>query len=227
MRGLHGETMLTAWDRCRATVEPRRALALLELVAPEISAETLLDLPLSRRDALLLKARALTFGPGMDGFAICPDCGSPLEFALDSTLFLEGLENAPGPDGTGARPATTEDLLASLDAPDEQQAQAILLSRTLGVEPPVDGAVPDHWVERFESLNSASEIRIQLECAACGGRPVLDLDVVRFFVREIGSAAKRLLREIHALASAYGWSETSIAAMDENRRAAYLEMLDA
>ena len=31
MRGLHGETMLTAWDRCRATVEPRRALALLEL----------------------------------------------------------------------------------------------------------------------------------------------------------------------------------------------------
>ena len=227
MRGLRGEEMLTAWDRCRATVEPRRALALLELAAPEIPAQTLLDLPLSRRDALLLKARALTFGPRMEGFAICPDCASPLEFGMDSTLFLDGLEATPEQDATGARPANTADILASMEAPDEPRAQAILLSRTLGVEPPAEGAIPTEWVERFESLNSASEIRIQLECAACGGRPVLDLDVVRFFAREIGAAAKRLLREIHTLASAYGWSETSIAAMDENRRAAYLEMLDA
>jgi hypothetical protein len=32
------------------------------------------------------------------------------------------------------------------------------------------------------------------------------------------------MREVHELASAYGWQEASILAMSSNRRNAYLEM---
>jgi hypothetical protein len=39
--------------------------------------------------------------------------------------------------------------------------------------------------------------------------------------------ARRLLIEVHSLASAYGWSETDILSMSEPRRALYLEMVQA
>ena len=53
----------------------------------------------------------------------------------------------------------------------------------------------------------------------------VDLDVARFLLREVAAAARRLMADIHELASAYGWSEAAIASMSAARRAAYLEML--
>jgi hypothetical protein len=52
-------------------------------------------------------------------------------------------------------------------------------------------------------------------------------DVARFLVREMVATARRLMAEIHELASAYGWSERSIATMSDARQSAYLEMLTA
>ena len=51
--------------------------------------------------------------------------------------------------------------------------------------------------------------------------------MARFLWKEVRNAARRLLGEIHQLASAYGWSERAIAAMGPGRRAAYLGMLSA
>ena len=44
-------------------------------------------------------------------------------------------------------------------------------------------------------------------------------------LREVAAAARRLMADIHELASAYGWSEAAIVSMSTARRAAYLEML--
>jgi len=85
----------------------------------------------------------------------------------------------------------------------------------------------DAVIERFDRLNAAAEIEVQLQCAGCEGHPHLDLDIAHYLVREIAGAARRLMAEIHQLASAYGWSEESIARMSGARRAAYLEMLNA
>jgi hypothetical protein len=68
---------------------------------------------------------------------------------------------------------------------------------------------------------------VQLQCAACRNRSLMDMDVAKFLLREIAGAARRLMTEIHELATAYGWSERSIAAMSGARRAAYLEMISA
>jgi hypothetical protein len=49
--------------------------------------------------------------------------------------------------------------------------------------------------------------------------------VVSFFWMEVESWAYRILRQVHALASAYGWSEGDILAMSPWRRQFYLEMV--
>ena len=254
MRGLVGEELLTAWECSRALPEMEAALALLELACPERPAEEWARLPLSERNALLLELRAETLGRRMEGFAVCPECGAQLEFAVDARELARRLRARPAdasteaneePFGFQMRPVNTLDLLAAAAAENEEEARAILLARTAGTENaamssaeiPEAGSSAAHWLEvqpesvaallteRFERINAEAEIRVHLECAGCGGRPLLDLDMVRFLLREIRAAAGRLLEEIHALAGAYGWSEAAIAAMSGGRRAAYLEML--
>jgi hypothetical protein len=250
MRALVGEEMLTAWERSRELREQEAALALLALGWPERSINEFATLPLGERNALLLELRAVTLGQHMEGFAICPACGVDLEFTLDARELAEGVRaQAPGqPEeiaGYTMRPANTLDLLAGSAAENEEQARSILLARTLGVknaelnsQDEFDPGVRTHqWLgsqpesvtavlfERFEQMNASAEIRVQLHCAQCKSCPSLDLDIGRFFLREIASSARRLLTDIHELASAYGWSEQSILAMSAVRRAAYLEML--
>ena len=234
MRALDGELMLVAWERSRDRPEQEGALALLELAAPEQPFDELAILPLAERNALLLELRAITLGRRMEGFATCPDCGAQLEFAVDPRELATGL-SAPPPElidesaGLTMRPANTRDLLACLEAGDDDEACSILLARTLGIEKLDARRSAQKWpqslFDRFDAMNATAEIRVQLLCASCRGRQLLDLDIARFIVREVALAARRLMADIHALATAYGWSERAIAAMSGARRAAYLEML--
>ena len=46
-----------------------------------------------------------------------------------------------------------------------------------------------------------------------------------FVWEEVDAAARRLLGEVHALASAYGWSQEEILALGSQRRAAYMRLI--
>ncbi|MGH9606924.1 MAG: hypothetical protein ACRD3N_14635 [Terracidiphilus sp.] len=250
MRGLVGEELLTAWERSRELPAQKAALELLALACPERPVGEWPRLSLGERNALLLELQAATLGRRMEGFAVCPECGAQLEFAVDAWelargLRAQGMEAAGGHAGIAMRPANTLDLLASSEAENEEEARAILLARTAQVcdaaedreEPAGAADSAARWLaaqpepaaallaEQFERVNAAAEIRVQLDCAACGMQTLLEMDIVRFLLREIGAAARRLMAEIHELAGAYGWSEAAIAAMSSVRRSAYLEML--
>jgi hypothetical protein len=246
MHALSGEEILVAWERSRQRPEQEAALALLALALPERQVSELAALPLGERNALLLELRATTLGSTMEGRAVCPGCGMQLEFTLDARQLAQGLrEQATSSgeelDGLALRPVNTQDLLACAGATDEEEARMILLKRTVTVQQAEPGSdepqpvrlqslsapVTDALIEKFEELNAAGEIQVQLQCAGCEARPRLDLDIAHYLVREIAGAARRLMAEIHELARAYGWSEESIARMSGARRAAYLEMLHA
>jgi len=233
MHALEGERMLAAWERGRERAEPWRALALLESALPESDAGALATLPLAERNALLLRLRAITFGGRIEGFAVCPECGAQLEFALHAD-DLEGALRAPAGETwkeqeaeIEMRPVNTRDLAAAMGAGNDADARALLLARTVSPTEKASTALErSDWLERFERLNASAEIRCMLPCAECGRRPVLDLDIASFLWREVALAARRLLAEIHRLARAYGWSEQAILAMSATRRATYLEMLE-
>jgi hypothetical protein len=234
MHSLSGERILTAWERGQASREPWRALTLLAVAMPEEEMAELAAMPLAERNAMLLRLHAMTFGPRVDGFAACAECGEQLEFAMDAEDMAQTMRAAEPEtwmeaDRTmGMRPADSSDLAATMEAASEEDARSLLLARTLGIEDTdLVRANRADWVDRFDRLNASAEIRCVLPCAHCGARTAVDFDVAGFVWREIQVAARRLLAEIHRLASAYGWSEKAVVRMSAARRAAYLEMLNA
>jgi hypothetical protein len=86
-------------------------------------------------------------------------------------------------------------------------------------------AVPAEALRRFDEMHAAAELTCAVECPGCGARELLDFDIARFLWAEVRAAARRLLAEVHELASAYGWSERDITTMSPARRYAYLEMI--
>lgn len=250
MKALSGEQLLQVWDSSRELPIQEAALALLSMACPERTRTDLATLPLNERDALLLEMRAATLGQTAGGFAECPTCGLQLEFALDAQELAKRLRMQPKTAGTAIpgvslRPVNTLDLLACAKAVNMDQARFILLARTClldGTEAELaqlrTSCAMQEWLEaqpreniealvkEFERANVASELRLELHCSACNGAQLLDMDIPSFVLRELCAAARHLMVDIRELASAYGWSEASIAAMSPARRAAYLEMVN-
>lgn len=81
--------------------------------------------------------------------------------------------------------------------------------------------------QRMAGADPQADVHLALDCPDCGHQWRAAFDIVSFFWSEIGVWAKRVLREVHILASAYGWREDDILAMSPWRRQVYLEMLGA
>ena len=72
-----------------------------------------------------------------------------------------------------------------------------------------------------------AETRLTLHCPKCEVDWEESLDMTSFLWAEIDACVRRLLLEIHTLASAYGWTETEILSLGENRRVRYVEMVQS
>ena len=70
-----------------------------------------------------------------------------------------------------------------------------------------------------------AETILSLDCPACGYAWEETIDIATFLWSEVEARAKRLLVEVHTLASAYGWSEQEILSLSEPRRSVYLQMV--
>jgi len=70
-----------------------------------------------------------------------------------------------------------------------------------------------------------AEMLIELRCVACRHPWRVVMEIECFLWARINSLAKRLLREVHTLAQAYGWRESDILALSATRRRLYLEMV--
>ena len=233
MRPLQGEILLKAWERCTQQPVPVRALTLLEASQPEWKTEDLAELPLAERNRLLLQLRAITFGHKVEGFAVCEHCSAELEFVMDAREIAARLSPAEPQTWIERdrelcmRPANTNDVLACMAAKNESDAHRILLSRTTGWNDHSNEDALEDLMRRFDAINASSEIQLALRCAGCSETCKFDLDIAQFLDRKTDIAARRLFADIHRLATAYGWSEHSIAEMSSRRRANYLAMLDA
>ena len=71
-----------------------------------------------------------------------------------------------------------------------------------------------------------AEVRIALTCPSCSHQWSSLFDILSFLWGEIEDWARRLMAEVHVLASAYGWSEREIVALSPRRRRMYLEMVN-
>lgn len=236
--------LLQAWERARHHSAPRRALALLAAAAPGEPPERLASWSVGRRDAALLDLRERLFGPAIAALADCPACGERNEVAFDAA----DIRLPPAPAGAVSlevgglrlrlRPVESGDLLAlAAERPADARrylAERCCLSanRTDRSERPAEPAVArelpaeamDAVSARLAEADPQADVRLALTCARCERAWEEPFDIATFLWVEVEEWARRTLREVHLLASAYGWREVDILAMGATRRAAYLEM---
>jgi len=241
MRPLTVPELLNVWERGVGARPFERALEILTAAAPETSATALACVSIGRRDARLLRLREWAFGSDLPIVAACPRCHQPLETTLTVGDLCAPPEAGGDPDTTlttgeykiRCRPPNSEDLAACVGL-DAATSRRTLLLRCVMEASCGDNAVkadelPD-WVleavvQRIAEADQA-EIRINLTCPDCEHRWNEVFDIVSFFWTEIDAWARRLLREVHVLASAYGWSEREILGLSPVRRQIYLAMAE-
>jgi hypothetical protein len=234
MRVLAGELLLQAWEKGAERDDLLRGIGMLSLALDEEDVSRLLTLPLPECNRLLLHLREISFGPLLEGFHLCPDCGEATEFSLPIAALRSEPDDGNGMTETSwdeggvryrLRQATPDDMLAVRNIADTEEAEKMLVHRCL-----LEGEMHENHAqltERFEALHQGLEMTCALTCPACSRKGSFDLEIMHFLWKEVRAAALRLLEEIHELAWAYGWSEAVIARMSDTRRAAYLEMVRA
>jgi len=219
-----------------------RALLLLATASPSTTQDALADWSLGRRDAALFDLREQLFGSTIEALAVCPQCGaqSTLNFqtaAIRAPFASTDLRQLQAQiDGHAyslwLRPVSTAALIAVAN---DSRREALLLECI--VEAQRDGAplpatdLPAELLARcgnaLAEADPQADIQLALACIECGENWNAPFDPAGFLWSEIERWAERLLREVHVLASAYGWSEADILALSAVRRRRYLEMVTA
>ncbi len=243
MPALTPERLLDVWERGQGYSPTVLALALLSAAEPEAAWEGLGALPLGERDRRLLALREETLGRRLEGVASCPACGEPLDVSLDARELLAGAETGLLPERVSRdgldlrfRPANSHDLLAAERCAGVEEARLLLAGRCLleawrGDRPVAAAGLAEEDLEILAAgmaeADPGAELLLELRCPACGHAWEERLDVASFFWAELDVQARRLLKEIHLLARAYGWREADVLALSPRRRRFYLEMVSA
>lgn len=228
MRALANAEVLVLWEQTRGQNPLRQALQCVACVSPELTREQWGELPVGHVCRALFQLRSLMFGPSMPAIARCPQCTERLEFTFQCEAILPEIANASAMETTlqlqeeqlQLRLPSTNDLLCSASATD-----LLLRCSTPPVREPLrwlDKA--SQWIAQADPL---AETAIELTCPACQHCWEAPLDIATYLSAELTNLTRRLLRDVHRLASAYGWGEKEILELSAARRSAYLEMAGA
>jgi hypothetical protein len=242
MRRLSQADLLALWESGRTLHPLDQALFAVNAALPETGHEKVADWPLGHRNRALAQLRCACFGTTLRGWTSCRQCEERLEIELDCGALAE--TQMPQRDelvvvkGCAFRLPTSRDLARIAGEQDPREAAFRLLERCM-VESPAkpegQGSAASEWTEedldaigeKMALADPLAEIMLHFDCPACGVSFDESLDLPAFLWTEIEGRAKRLLLEVHTLASAYGWSEAEILSLSAVRREFYLEMVRA
>lgn len=200
------------------------------------------ELTLAERDRIIVELYRLCFGDEVAFETACGECGRGLGVRFPLTSFVEQVESTAmdvlvlddgwfSASGLTVRLPTLEDEAALWGVAPERRRDE-LLSRCLRGAAQVDAqsagdASSDSQgrgglLDRVEAL--LSEVgplvsgSIRTTCGECGATQEVEFDIVDFFARALELERPVLMREIHCLARAYGWSLESILDLPRERR---------
>lgn len=239
MRTPAPDEVMAAWDAGSSLHPSRRCGPLVQAVVG-LAPAALAELGIGDRDRVLIQVRDRLFGATLRARADCPSCG----LALEAELAISALLSAGrGPDvievdvaGYRVRCCVPR----SADLADAAAAGSVSAARAVIVERAIVSAerygervavadLPDDVVAaaaaRLAEAEPLAHVELPLRCDTCGATWSRPLDIDDYLWQELDAWAARLLGEIHALAAAYGWTESEILALSPRRRAHYLELV--
>ena len=235
--------LVDVWEdgRCRNRLE--RPAVLLTVAHPGTTEFDWMNLPIGQRDEKLFDLQERLFGETIDAASACPNCKENLEVSMLTTdirvpppsdLHLLNLELQDGKYWVRFRLPTTSDLAIVAQAECVTEARTILLERCV-VEARRSGSqalttklpekVRNSIVQKMGAADPQAVIELALECPSCQHQWSLHFDICSYLWSEIEELALRLLREVHVLARAYGWSELQILGLSPLRRQVFLDLV--
>lgn len=242
MRALSAIELLEAWEKAAGEDSLEQSLILLEAASVDLPKEALPSLSIGQRDSQLLTLREWTFGPEIVSVTACSNCGDRLELAFNVNEIRASPQERKEPfvvekDGYEARfrLPNSLDLRAAQKESDIAASRRVIFERCVTDarhkgEPRSPDQLPPEIInsvaERMAALDPQADVQLDLKCPACGNHKQVAFDIGSFFWSEVNAWAQRVLREVHALASAYGWREAEILSMSARRRQLYIEMIN-
>jgi hypothetical protein len=234
--------LLETWERGLDLPPALRTLTLLGASWGQPTLDRLADLPIGELDRRLLQLREQTFGGCLNGITKCPACGEKLEISLNiADLYVRSADEPPASlqfEQSGYsvkfRLPNGSDLLALEQDADLTHDRMRLLRRCIlsacceTAEIPVT-SLPDEIVTaiaaKMAEADPQADMLISLRCPQCTHSWHAPLDISSFFWSELDAWAAQLLRDVHAFALAYGWTERDTLSLSPARRRLYLEMI--
>jgi hypothetical protein len=237
---LTASRLLEVWEHAMAQAPACRSRELLAAALPGRPREALANLTVGQVNEVLLRLRESTFGPSMAGVVACPCCSERLELLLRTGDLLAHDDGDRAKESSVSvaaysvcvRQPTSADLDAVANEPDLERSRRLLFERCVlsascgGVPAPADtlpAEVVAEAASRMAESDPQADLLLAVSCSACGHEWRAPFDIGSFLWREIEACAGRLLRDVHTLASAYGWAERDILALSAVRRQFYLE----
>ena len=239
--------MLAVWEQGYGQSAVVRMCLLLQAILPQTSVDVLNQMPLGRRNKLLLAFRVHRFGPRFEAVSRCRECRRQVDLTFDigamqgwntdisegdtEREFLMTCDNIH----IHYRLPTTGDILSLSGLSDPSHCREVLLNRCI-VSAERDGTnvssatLPEDVLrdisERLDRSDPLAAIHLKMDCPHCLYQWEAPFDIAGFLSSEIDSWAKRLLMEIHILAKTYHWSESDILTMGAWRRRIYLALVE-
>lgn len=241
---LNAAGLFTVWERGLSQAPVQRALMLLAMAWPERSVDEWAQTIIGERDEHLLRLRDEVFGSKVEAITACAACGERLAISFTTESMrakpaqpkVKDSRFALKADGfeVSYRLPNSADLIAVLES-DQSDNRNILLKRCVDASKKNKSIDPARLPERIVQLISESmsdadpqaDLRIELKCPACRHERSIVFDILSYLWSEIDDWARRLLNEIHVLASSYGWSEAEIISLSARRRNLYMQMIEA
>lgn len=189
------------------------------------------------RDRLLAEVYERTFGPLIESVVQCVLCEelfdltfsirdllASLDFAKSSALATHDQDGTYRlTNGLRFRLPVGADELAVVGLPPEA-AQSELLQRCI-IES--NQAVEiDVVQEAMEEIAPVMDLELDARCPECGGKQPVHFDIQFYLLRALLQERRRIGREIHRLAVAYGWSLNEILSLSRRERQAFVEFIE-
>jgi len=227
--GVRGTSVLDAIELLDAVLVPLPG----EAIRPGEAA----DLAAPDRDRLLAAVYTGTYGPRVASTVACETCASPFDLEFSIEDFQRQLESGsgaagvtPADDGTYATPSgarfrfpTGSDEMAVAGLPVTEAATALMRAAIADTTALPESAVDELAAEVQAGMNDVAPL-LQAElgavCPECDAHQEIWFDIQHYLLSSLISEQPRLDREIHALATAYGWGLNEILDLPRSRRRA-------
>ena len=234
--------LLQVWERGQLQTPVEKALTLLAAAYPDATRESLATLSIGERDSGLLSLREQFFGTQLSSLTDCPACGEQLELNFNVAdirtsssphvplqLSHSGYElELRLPNSLDLLQLTNCSTVAAMRARlFEQCVVRVVHNGTVERADEMPVEVVSLAIERIGEADPQADVEVDLNCPECRHVWQTGFDIVSYLWSELHSWAWQMLREVHVLASNYGWREEEILSMTPQRRRGYLEILGA